>query len=111
MSHGHDETETFETFLQEAAQAVAHSYGLTILPDALAGLARLSRRDPSEAERLTTSPGDIEQNVARLIRYIALDDPDFDTRSGVITFQHLNNARAAFCREHPLAYPICPYPP
>ena len=113
MSNGSYETETFETILQDAAKAAATSYGLTIEPNALAAFATISRRalrDSSEAEILRTRRGEIEQNVSRLIRYIATEDPDFDSKSGVITFQNLNNARAAFCREHPHAYPICPYP-
>lgn len=113
MSNGSFETETFETILQDAAKASAKSHGLTIQSDALTSFAAMSRRalrDASEGDILTTRRGEIEENVSRLIRYIATEDPHFDSRSGVITYQNLNNARAAFCREHPHAYPICPYP-
>jgi hypothetical protein len=113
MSNGSYETETFESFLQDLVAAFTRRRGVRVAPDALNELISVSSRalqTEREGVVLETRRDEIQRNIERLMDFIATQIDAADTRSGVITYRTFTGGLAEFCRRHPDAYPLCPYP-
>ncbi len=113
MSNGSYETETFESFLQDVVTTFTRRRGLLIDPEALTELISVSSRalqTQAEEVLLERRRAEIQQNVERLMDFLATQSPGVDTQSGVITYRTFREGLAEFCRRHPDAYPLCPYP-